>query len=98
ATGGTSVGPRRPRRQENPRQAPRREPSAIRLRSTPDKDAALSGQTDCDGFPILASDRNGVRMNAAVSNSMTPVPVVEPSRARPVALHRDVLLATDGSP
>jgi len=37
-------------------------------------------------------------MNAAVSNSMTPVPVVEPSRARPVALHRDVLLATDGSP
>ena len=36
-------------------------------------------------------------MNAAVSNSMTSAPVVE-SRARPVALHRDVLLATDGSP
>src|SRR5215204_2676248 len=97
ATGGTSVGPRLPRRQENPRHARRREPSAIRLRSKPDKDAVLSGQTARVGLPILASDRNGGRMNAAVSNSMTSAPVVE-SRARPVALHRDVLLATDGSP
>ena len=36
-------------------------------------------------------------MSAAVTNSMTSVSV-ESSRARPVALHRDVLLATDGSP
>lgn len=37
-------------------------------------------------------------MSAAVSNSSTPVPSAEPTRSRTVALHRNVLLATDGSP
>jgi nucleotide-binding universal stress UspA family protein len=37
-------------------------------------------------------------MSAVVHNSTTPMPAEELPRGRTVALHRDVLLATDGSP
>ena len=37
-------------------------------------------------------------MSAVVSTPITPVPSAEPTRSRSVALHRNVLLATDGSP
>ena len=37
-------------------------------------------------------------MSAVVHNPMMPVPAEEPSPGRTVALHRDLVLATDGSP
>jgi nucleotide-binding universal stress UspA family protein len=37
-------------------------------------------------------------MSAVVHNPTTPMPAEEPSQSRTVALHRDLVLATDGSP